>query len=104
MLFGRGIGERLYRKSGIARRSSRFGLAGFRRLGYTGGNGFLMASDPRKTIETLIELASSSDPSGCWDPERAVVLLRGRSSREELRELGASEALIEEIWPETNER
>ena len=63
-----------------------------------------MDPDQRKTIETLIELASSSDPLGCWDPERAVVILRNKSSREELEELGASEALIEEIWPETRER
>lgn len=63
-----------------------------------------MDPDQRKTIETLIELASSFDPSGCWDPERAVDILRNKSSREQLQELGASEALIEEIWPETRER
>ena len=63
-----------------------------------------MDPDQRKTIETLIELAGSSDPSGCWDPERAVALLRNRTTREELQELGASEALIAEIWPENRER
>ncbi|MFN2238672.1 MAG: hypothetical protein ABR524_04715 [Thermoanaerobaculia bacterium] len=67
-------------------------------------NRLLMDPDQRKTIETLIELASSFDPSGCWDPERAVVILRNKTSRAELEELGASEALIEEIWPETRER
>jgi hypothetical protein len=104
MLFGRGIGERLYRKTGIADRSPRFGMAGCR-MHYLVDteNRFLMDSDQRKTIETLIELASSSDPAGCWDPERAVALLRNRSSREQLQELGASEALIEAIWPETRE-
>jgi hypothetical protein len=104
MLFGRGIGERLYRKTGIADRSARFEMAGFRRPapGHD-GNGLLMDPDQRKAIETLIGLAGSSDPSGCWDPERAVVLLRNRSTRKELQELGASEALIDEIWPETRE-
>lgn len=72
--------------------------------GPSSGSRFLMDSDQRKTLETLIELAGSSDPTGCWDPERAVVLLRNKSTREELLGLGASEALIEEIWPETRER
>ncbi|MFN2441730.1 MAG: hypothetical protein ABR517_03505 [Thermoanaerobaculia bacterium] len=62
-----------------------------------------MDPDRRKTIETLVQLASGSDPGGCWDPERAVDLLRSRSSREELLELGVSQALIEEIWPEAHE-
>lgn len=63
-----------------------------------------MDPERRKTLETLIELAGSSDASGCWDPDRAIVLLRRETNPEEAEELGASSALIEVIWPESRGR
>ncbi|HUP66408.1 MAG TPA: hypothetical protein VM557_14115 [Thermoanaerobaculia bacterium] len=62
-----------------------------------------MPADRRKTLETLLELASGDDSGGCWDPSRARELLRGQSSREELESLGADPTLIEELWPENRD-
>jgi hypothetical protein len=52
----------------------------------------------RRTLRTLIEIADESSPTVCWDDRRAADLLRSQSTPEELRELGASEALIGHIF------
>lgn len=52
----------------------------------------------RKTLQTLIMLAESSNPADCWDDSRAEDLLRSQSSAEEVRELGMSEQMIERIF------
>ncbi len=57
-----------------------------------------VTEDRRKTLQTLIELAGDSTPTACWDDQRAMDLLRSQSTAEELRELGASERLIEQIF------
>ena len=58
-----------------------------------------MADDARrKTLQTLITLAESSNPADCWDDSRAEDLLRSQSSAEEVRELGMSEQMIERIF------
>ena len=54
----------------------------------------------RKTLLTLIELAGDFSPNACWDDERAASLLRSQSTVEELRELGASESLLEHVFAE----
>jgi hypothetical protein len=63
-----------------------------------------MSSDRKKTLETLLELAVADDPTGCWDPARARDLLRTQSGRAELETLGADESLLDELWPESDER
>lgn len=63
-----------------------------------------MNSERKKTLETLIELAHGDDPSGCWDPSRALVLLRTQATPGELEEIGAGAALIDELWPDRDER
>ena len=63
-----------------------------------------MNPERKKTLETLIELAQGDDPSGCWDPSRALVLLRSQATPGELEEAGAEAALIEELWPDRGER
>lgn len=57
-----------------------------------------MDAGRRKTLETLVALAESSNPASCWDDLRAEDLLRSQSSAEELRELGASEPTIKHIF------
>ena len=52
----------------------------------------------RRTLLELIELADESSPNACFDDERAVRLLRSQTTAEELRELGASEGLIEHVF------
>lgn len=52
----------------------------------------------RKTLQTLITLAESSNPADCWDDSRAEDLLRSQSSAEEVRELGMSEQMIERVF------
>ena len=59
-----------------------------------------ITDDRRKTLQTLIELADDFSPTACWDDARAIELLRGQSTAEELRELGASERLIEHVFAE----
>jgi 6-pyruvoyltetrahydropterin/6-carboxytetrahydropterin synthase len=56
----------------------------------------------RKTLETLITLAESSNPASCWDDERAESLLRSQSTPAELRELGMSEAMIGRVFGSTS--
>lgn len=63
-----------------------------------------MDEDRRKTLLALIELADASSPSDCWDDARAAALLRGHATREELRELGASEGLLDHVFAEDHER
>lgn len=58
----------------------------------------------RDTLRTLIEIAEASTPADCWDDGRAINLLRSRSTPAELRELGASEALIRHIFEGTDDR
>jgi len=58
----------------------------------------------RKTVETLVQLAMESNPGNCWDDNRAQRLLRTQSTPEEARQAGMSEALIQHIWPEADER
>jgi hypothetical protein len=52
----------------------------------------------RRTLRALIDLANGFSPSACWDDERAMELLRTQSTEEELRELGASEPMIAQIF------
>jgi len=52
----------------------------------------------RKTLSTLIALAESSNPALCWDDSRAEALLRSQSNRDEVRELGMSEEMIERVF------
>jgi len=52
----------------------------------------------RKTLQTLIELAEGSNPSACWDDQRAEDLLRSQSTPTELRELGMSEEMIDRVF------
>lgn len=54
----------------------------------------------RKTLLTLIELASENSPSACWDDRRATELLRRDATAEELRELGVDERMIEFVFAE----
>ena len=58
----------------------------------------------RRTLLELIELADESTPGACWDDERARQLLRSQATAEELRELGASEGLIEHVFAEPHDR
>lgn len=59
------------------------------------------ATDDRaRTLRTLIELAEDSTPGACFDDERAIALLRAQATPDELRELGASEGLIEHVFAE----
>jgi hypothetical protein len=58
----------------------------------------------RRTLLALIDLASDSSPSACWDDQRAVELLRRESTADELRELGAEEGIIEFVFPENHAR
>ncbi|HET7712430.1 MAG TPA: hypothetical protein VFL80_10920 [Thermoanaerobaculia bacterium] len=62
-----------------------------------------MVLDPerKRMLDTLIDLAQGSNPSDCWDDRRAMSLLRSQSTRDELRELGVDEALIEHIFSQT---
>jgi hypothetical protein len=60
--------------------------------------------DRRRTLETLVQLASESNPAGCWDDGRAEALLRSQSTPEEVRAAGMDEAMIRRIWPESDER
>jgi hypothetical protein len=64
----------------------------------------MIDTDRKKTIETLIELASGWNPGDCWDQDRAERLLRSQSTAEELKEMGADPALIERIWPKDDGR
>ncbi|HSN69343.1 MAG TPA: hypothetical protein VLV48_08870 [Thermoanaerobaculia bacterium] len=64
----------------------------------------IMDQERKKTLETLLELAQGDDPSGCWDPSRALALLRTQTTPGELEEMGAEAALIEELWPDRGER
>jgi hypothetical protein len=54
----------------------------------------------RRTIETLIDLATNSDPGGCWDDSRAEDLLRSQSTPAEVRAAGMDESMIRRIWAE----
>jgi len=63
-----------------------------------------MEEGRRKTLLELIELADESSPNACWDDARAMQLLRSQSTAEELRELGASEGLIEHVFAENHGR
>ncbi|HYM62116.1 MAG TPA: hypothetical protein VEZ11_14635 [Thermoanaerobaculia bacterium] len=49
-------------------------------------------------------MAEANDPTACWDDRRAVDLLRSRSTPAELRDLGASESIIEHIFPRDHGR
>jgi hypothetical protein len=58
----------------------------------------------RRTLLALIDLASDSNPNACWDDQRAIELLRRESTVEELRELGATQGIIEHVFPEDHAR
>ena len=58
----------------------------------------------QRTLRALIELADEASPNACWDDARAVSLLRAQATPDELRELGASEALIGHIYAEPHAR
>jgi 6-pyruvoyltetrahydropterin/6-carboxytetrahydropterin synthase len=51
-------------------------------------------------LQALLELAVDSTRGECWDDEHATALLRSQSSREELREAGATPAAIDLIFKE----
>ncbi len=57
----------------------------------------------RRTLLALIDLAQGHSPNDCWDDRRAMELLRSQSTEAELRELGASEGLIEHVFAERHE-
>jgi hypothetical protein len=59
-----------------------------------------MDENRRQTLRELIGLADDSTPNACWDDRRAIALLRSQTTAEELREAGASEALIAHIFSE----
>lgn len=61
-----------------------------------------MDEDRRRTLQALIDLAEESSPGACWDDARAMQLLRSQSTAEELRELGASQGLIEHVFADAN--
>ena len=63
-----------------------------------------MEDGRRKTLLELIALADESTAGACWDDARAMQLLRSQSTAEELRELGASEGLIEHVFAEPHDR
>lgn len=63
-----------------------------------------MDENRRRTLLALIDLASDSNPNACWDDQRAIELLRRESTIEELRELGATEGIIEHVFPEDHAR
>ncbi len=52
----------------------------------------------KATLRSLIDLARGSDPVACWDPERALQLLRGQSSIEELQSFGFEAEVIEMVF------
>jgi hypothetical protein len=52
----------------------------------------------RRTLLTLIALASENSPSACWDDRRAVELLRKEATADELRELGMEERMISFVF------
>lgn len=54
----------------------------------------------RRTLLALIHLAEENSPSACWDDRRAMELLRKEATRDELRELGVDERMIEHIFTE----
>jgi hypothetical protein len=58
----------------------------------------------RQTLLALIHLAEGDSPSACWDDRRAIELLRARATRDELRELGVSDSLIEHVFSEEHVR
>lgn len=64
----------------------------------------MLDRDRKRTLETLLELAIADDPAGCWDPHRAVELLRTRFSEDEAAEAGATEVVLDQVWPERRER
>ncbi|HEX8169552.1 MAG TPA: hypothetical protein VF824_03305 [Thermoanaerobaculia bacterium] len=59
-----------------------------------------MDDDRRRTLLALIELAEENSASACWDDARAIQLLRANATADELRELGASNGIIEHIFAE----
>lgn len=71
-----------------------------RRALYTSG----VEEDRRRTLLALIHLAEGDSPSACWDDRRAMELLRSQATRDELRDLGADEGLIEHIFAEEHAR
>lgn len=59
-----------------------------------------MDENRRRTLLALIHLAEENSPNACWDDRRAMELLRRDATREELRELGVDEGMIEHIFAE----
>jgi hypothetical protein len=58
----------------------------------------------RRTLLALLDLASDSTPTACWDDQRAIELLRREATIDELRALGAEEGLLAFVFPEQHER
>jgi hypothetical protein len=56
----------------------------------------------RRTLLSLIDLASENTPNACWDDRRAAELLRTQTTADELRELGVEERMIEFVFPESH--
>ncbi|MDQ3280110.1 MAG: hypothetical protein M3Q69_01710 [Acidobacteriota bacterium] len=63
-----------------------------------------MDENRRRTLLALLDLASDSNPTACWDDQRAIELLRSAATIDELRELGAEEGLLEFVFPEQHGR
>ena len=57
----------------------------------------------RRTLLTLVDLASENSATACWDDRRAVELLRKETTADELREAGVDERLIDFVFAETHE-
>lgn len=52
----------------------------------------------RRTLLTLVELATGNSPSACWDDRRATEILRREATPEELRELGVEDRMIDFVF------
>ena len=57
----------------------------------------------RRTLLTLIELATENSPNACWDDRRATEILRRDTTAEELRDLGVEERMIEFVFADHHE-
>ena len=57
----------------------------------------------RKTLLTLIELATENSPGACFDDRRAAEILRRETTPDELRELGVEGRVIDFVFAHAEE-
>jgi hypothetical protein len=57
----------------------------------------------RKTLLTLIELATENSPGACFDDRRAAGILRRETTPDELRELGVEDRMIDFVFADDGE-